>query len=46
MHDDLWNAAAARAKREGIPLSEVVRRKLAEYVSEPEAAGANDSALN
>lgn len=33
--DDLWQTAKARAAANGEGLSEVIRRKLTEYVNEP-----------
>lgn len=32
--DDLWNAALTKARAEGIPLSELVRNWLTEYVND------------
>ena len=32
--NELWDAAMARAKARGEPLSEVIRRKLREYLEE------------
>lgn len=34
--DELWDAAKAKAALRGESLSEVIRRKLREYIDEPE----------
>lgn len=33
--DEIWEAAMARAKKEGIPLSDVIRKALIEYAGLP-----------
>lgn len=33
VHDDLWKAAMAKAKQEGVSLYELIRRFLQEYVA-------------
>lgn len=33
VHDDLWKAAMAKAKAEGVSLYEVIRQALREYVA-------------
>lgn len=36
IHDDLWTAALAKARREGRSLSEVIREALRRYVGDGE----------
>lgn len=36
--DDLWNAAKTKARAEGIPLSELVRNWLTDYINDDQPA--------